>query len=498
MYRNYSPKKFQELLESTGETGFVEYINPPFLYISGLPYAKPKEVVLLEDGQVGEIVSLTQENAEVLVFSTLPTSVGTRVVRTGKVLEVPTSDDLLGATISPLGTPLYEDVIIKPQQVFRPIEEPSLDISHREKITKTFETGVAVVDLIVPLGKGQRELVIGDRKTGKTEFIQQCLLSQAKRGVICIYACIGKPKIDIKKVEKFIKKNEIADKCIVMASSNSDPLGLIFITPYAAMSLAEYFRDTGRDVLLVLDDLTNHAKYYREISLISKRFPGRSSYPGDIFYTHSRLLERAGNFKTTSGVQSITCLPVAETVEGDISGYIQTNLMSITDGHIFFDKDLFSQGRRPAVNYFLSVTRVGRQTQNALRWGVNRELNSFLILLEKTQSFVHFGAELNSGIRETLTMGSKILSFFDQPIGKVLDIELQIIVFSLIWVGAIKSESNEKTKFIVRKFIQEYETNKSFVDKVHTLINSSADFNVLLGKVNTKQSELLGHINYDR
>ncbi len=498
MYRNYSRNSFQSLLEETGETGFVEYVTPPFVYVSGIPYAKPREVVLLETGDVGEILALTPDHAEIIIFSKSDISVGTRVVRTGRVLEVPTSDDLLGTSISPLGVSLYEAQPIKPQNVFRPVETLPLDISRREKITKTFETGVSVTDLMVPLGKGQRELIIGDRKTGKTEFLQQCMLSQAKKGVICIYACIGKQKIDIKQVEDFVRASNIGKNCIIVATSNSDPLGLIHITPYAGMSIAEYFRDTGRDVLLILDDLTTHAKYYREISLISRRFPGRSSYPGDIFFTHSRLLERAGNFKTESGVNSITCLPVAETIEGDISGFIQTNLMSITDGHIFFDKELFTQGRRPSINYFLSVTRVGRQTQNALRWGVNRELNSFLTLLEKTQSFVHFGAELNAGIKATLDMGEKILSFFDQPIKKVMDIELQIMIFCLIWVGAIKSESNEKTKFTVRKFIQVYDNNPMFVEKVHTLLNSSSDFNVLLGKVSSKQGELLKYIEYDR
>ncbi len=497
MYRHYSTNNFQNLLSDVGEVGYVEIVNGPMVYASGLPNAKPREVVLLESGDIGEVVSLSRDLVEILMLSKSPVSIGTRVARTGDTLKVPVGDHMLGTSINPLGMSIYEEKPLRPSEEHRLIDTTSTDISIREKITEPLETGVGIVDMMVPLGMGQRELVIGDRKTGKTEFIQQVMLSQAKRGNVCIYAGIGKLKIDIKKVEDFIYSNKIESKCVVMASCNSDSLGMIYITPYAAMTLAEYFRDLGHNVILILDDLSTHAKFYREIALTSRRLPGRSSYPGDIFYTHSRLLERAGNFKTLKGPKSITCFPVAETIEGDISGYIQTNLMSITDGHIFFDKELFGQGRRPAINTFLSVTRVGRQTQSTLRWGVNRELTSFLTLLEKTQSFVHFGAELNAGIKATLDMGEKVYSFFDQPQGKVIPIDVQIVLFSLIWVGSIKSESNEKLKFIIRKSLQLYEKNDEFKRFVSDLYQSTLDFNAYLGKVTQNQSKLLSYIEYD-
>ncbi len=497
MYRNYSTKNFQALLSSVGEVGYVEIANGPMVYASGLPGAKPREVVMLETGDLGEVISMSSDHVEILMLSKTSIVMGTRIARTGQILEIPVGEHLLGASVNPLGVSIYEDKPLRPSDEYRIIDITVTDVSAREKITEPLETGVAIVDMMIPLGMGQRELVIGDRKTGKTEFIQQVMLTQASKGNICIYAGIGKLKVDIKKVEEFIYSNGIQSKCVVIASCNSDALGLIYITPYAAMTLAEYFRDLGHNVILILDDLSTHAKFYREIALTSKRLPGRSSYPGDIFYTHSRLLERAGYFKTPNGPKSITCFPVAETTEGDISGYIQTNLMSITDGHIFFDKELFGQGRRPSINTFLSVTRVGRQTQSQLRWGVNRELTSFLTLLEKTQSFVHFGAEINAGIRATLDMGEKVFSFFDQPQGKVLPIEVQILLFSLIWVGSIKSESNEKLKFIIRKSLQLYEKNQEFRDYVTQLYKSTNDFNVFLGKVSQSQAKLLKYIEYD-
>jgi F0F1-type ATP synthase alpha subunit len=258
------------------------------------------------------------------------------------------------------------------------------------------------------------------------------------------------------------------------------------------MTIAEYFRDQGRDVLIVLDDLTTHAKFYREIALISKKFPGRDSYPGDVFYAHARLLERAGNYKLPDGkVGSITGLPVCETIGGDISGYIQTNLMSITDGHIYFDQDLYRSGKRPAINYFLSVTRVGRQTQTKVRWGINRELSSFMVLHSKTERFIHFGAEINEGIKSTLEMGKNINFFFDQSLEEILSINVQVILFTLIWTGILKEESEGKIKFYITQSQKLYDKDPSFKSMIDEIINASADFNQLLGKVSAKYKDIL-------
>lgn len=494
MLTSYRGKEFNSLLQETEETGFVEIVSHPIVYISGLPGAKLNEVVLFDNGEIGWVLALLKDKVEVLVLSAHPTVLGTQAVRTNSLLEIPVGEEMLGRSLNALGRSLYKSETVHYKE-YRAVEAPSPGIDKREKITQPLETGVAVVDLAVPLGKGQRELVIGDRKTGKSEFLLQTMLTQARKGTICIYACIGKKRIDIKKTEDFISRNKIGNNCIVVASSSSDPLGLIYLTPYSAMTLAEYFRDQGRDVLLILDDLSSHARFYREVSLIGKRFPGRASYPGDIFFTHSRLLERAGNFKGAEQPVSITCLPVVETVEGDISGYIQTNIMSITDGHIYFDMEVFDSGRKPAVNYFLSVTRVGRQTQSKLRWGVNRELFSFFTLLEKTQAFVHFGAEINEGIKATLSMGNRITNFLSQSMGQVFSLNLQILLFSLIWIGAVKDEDESITKVFFDKASNLYESDPNFRKQVDDLINSSDDFNALLGRLAHDSDDIMTYIN---
>lgn len=492
-YQNYK-EDFQKNLDALGEVGYVDRVTPPIVYAKGLPGVTSSEVVYFESGEMGMIFSIDRDSVEILSFSRDPIDVGTRISRSSTPMRAPVGMDYLGKTINPLGKSIHADVIISSVDEQRPIEVVPAGIDKRKKINKPLETGVAAVDLMVPLGKGQRELVLGDRKTGKSEFLMQVLLSQSNTGVKCIYACIGKRKSDIKRVEDFIKRNNLSSNTAVVATSSTDPAALIMLTPYYAMTLAEYYRDMGSDVLIIMDDLSTHAKYYREISLVGRRFPGREAYPGDIFYVHSRLLERAGNFDINGKDVSITCLPVAETVESDISGYIQTNLMSITDGHIYFDKELFEQGRRPSVNYFLSVTRVGRQTQTKLRWGVNRELSSFLALLEKTQRFIHFGAEVNEGIKATLSMGTKILSFFDQPMGRVVPLNMQIMLYCLIWVGSISGENAVELKSIVEKSIELYAKDDHFKEMIDDIVGKTDDFNMLLGKSTASGKSIVNYV----
>ncbi|MCL5970228.1 MAG: F0F1 ATP synthase subunit alpha, partial [Patescibacteria group bacterium] len=254
---------------------------------------------------------------------------------------------------------------------------------------------------------------------------------------------------------------------IIVASSPEDPSSIIHLTPYTAMTIAEYFRDLGRDTLIVLDDLSTHAKFYREISLIAKRFPGRNSYPGDIFHTHSKLLERAGNFVHEKGEVSITCLPVVETTQGDLSGYIQTNIMSMTDGHIFFDSDLFSKGRRPAINPFLSVTRVGHQAQSQLRREINRELISFLTLFEKVQNYVHFGAELSESIKTTLSTGEQIMNLFDQPLYRTNPPNFQVFLFCTLWTGFWSQKSLSEMRQDIEKLTTAFDASKELQKEIN-------------------------------
>lgn len=492
---NIYKQKFEKCLEVNKEVGFVEKIIPPIVYVRGLPEAKVWEVVYFEEGYMGVIKSLESDLVEVLVFTDRGISVGEKVSRSGDILQVPVGDTLLGQIVNPLCIPLQENMLIPNLLEKRVIDVAPPGVDRRERVSEPLETGVSMVDFLIPLGKGQRELVIGDRNIGKTTFVLQAILSQVRKGCICIYAAIGKKKHSIKSVETFFNKYNARDKAVIVASSSSDPIGFIYITPYTAMTIAEYFRDRGQDVLLILDDLTDHAKYYREMSLLSRKFPGREAYPGDVFYTHAKLLERAGNFKIGNNKSaSITCLIVAETVEGDMSGYISTNLMSITDGHIFFDQDLYKRGKRPAINHFLSVTRVGRQTQSTVRWGINRELSSFLILHNKTERFIHFGAEINEGIRSTLQMGEKVNFFFDQSMEEILELNIQILIFGLIWVGLLGDSSEGKIKYYVNQSQKLYGTDAKFKGMVDSIVSESSDFNQFLGKISAQHKNVIDYL----
>jgi len=486
--------RFEELLQETKEIGYVGLTAYPILYIKGIPSVRMSEIVLFESGELGMVISLSEEYAEVVLFSKESVPIGTRVVRTLKPFHLDISDSYMGNFIDPTGRPYDDKIKITDIKESRYIDALPTKIDTREQVLEPLLTGVSVVDLMVPLGKGQREMVLGDRKVGKTAFLLQAMLTQAKEGTLCIYAGIGKKKMEAKMVESFVREKGIGNNFIGIFSFASDPLGLIYITPYSAMTLAEYYRDHGRNVLVIMDDMSSHAKYFREISLLNKKFPGRESYPGDIFYTHARLFERAGNFKFPEGPRSITCLGVAETVSGDISGYIQTNLMSITDGHIFFDVDTFEEGRRPAINTFLSVTRVGRQTQTRLRWGVNRELTTFLTLLEKTKKFSHFGGELNEGIRATLDMGQRINSFFTQAMKSTYSLNVQIVFYALIWVGTFNNYDKEQIRNLMQRMEEKYQADEGFRSQVDGIISSSAEFNQLLGEIGSKAKTLVSAI----
>ncbi len=326
---------------------------------------------------------------------------------------------------------------------------------------------------MVPLGKGQRELIIGDRKTGKSYFLMQAILSQAAAGVVCIYAAVGKKRAEIMRTVDFFLERKVMDRVVVVAASSQDGPGEIFLCPYTAMAIAEYFRDLGRDVLVVLDDMSTHAKFYRQLSLISRKFPGRDSYPGDVFHIHSKLLERSGNFVTDSGkVSSITCLPAVETVQGDITGYIPTNLMSMTDGHIYVDNELFFKGRRPAINPFVSVTRVGYQTQSKLRRDASRVLYELLNNYEKTQSFLRFGAELGENSRQILALGEKVLLFFDQPYYLVVPENMQIILLAGLMSGVWDGAGTQK-------WVDKYLTDLKMKETVDGLVSTSESMDTL-------------------
>jgi F-type H+/Na+-transporting ATPase subunit alpha len=425
--------QFNKSLQETGEYGIVRQVNHPIVFIEGLPKAKTHELILFESGQKGEVFTINRGKIEARIFSHDPVKVGTKVTRTDKQLSIPVGKELLGHVINPLGEPLDPaSQFIVPKE-FRELDAKPIGISGRKKITAQLATGVSLVDLLIPLGKGQRELIVGDRKTGKTSLLMTTVKKQAYEGNIAIYVAIAKKKSDIKKLQEFFIQEKIMDKIIIVATSSYDSPSLIYQTPYAAMTIAEYFRDQGINTLLILDDLSTHAKFYRELSLLAKRFPGRDSYPGDIFYVHSRLLERAGNYKhDTAGEVSITCLPVIEIVEGDFTGYVSTNVMGITDGHIYLDSNIYYQGLRPAINIPLSVTRVGRQTLTKLSRDINKSLTAFLVKYDTLQNLSHFGQELTDDVKKDLRLGEMVYNFFNQPYQITVPKDVQMIILSMI------------------------------------------------------------------
>jgi F-type H+/Na+-transporting ATPase subunit alpha len=492
---------FKYYIDKLGEVGYVEQSLRSLIYVNGLPSLRSSEFVMFEEGQLGQVLSLERDYAEVLLLSPQIVRVGTKAARTGVLIKTFVGEQLLGRIVNPLGLDFGESLTLVHKEenlASRLIENDPPGIDKRKNIEKPFYTGVSIVDLLVSLGKGQRELVVGDRKTGKTPFLLQTVLHQAKQGTICVYAAIAKSRVEIAKLHNFFEQNGVNDKVVVVASASSEPSGLINLTPYSAMTIAEYFRDEGNDVLIVMDDLTTHAKYYREVSLLARRFPGRNSYPGDIFYIHARLLERAGNFtviqegkdgKLTRLENSISCLPVAELAMGDLSGYIQTNLMAMTDGHIYFDIDLFNKGRRPSVNPFLSVTRVGRQAQSELLKDLSQELTTFLLQIEDLRQFMHFGEELSKEKKNILAMGEVVENYFDQPNDLIMPINVSIIGIAAIWAGKWKNTARAEMTNEIKLLSESYYTNENVRKIVDDLVNASKRFKELVEKA--KGSNLL-------
>jgi len=476
-------KNYKYYLDKTGEIGYVKRVVHSIAYVEGLPNAVSKEVVLFECGAQGLILSLLDNFIEVLLISSVPVKVGESVARTGEQLTVPLSEELLGSIVSPLVLSLSgEEIVAKPKEK-RPVDNEPISILGRTEIKLPFETGVKIVDLMVPLGKGQRELVIGDRKTGKTLFLMQAMLSQSRLNTICVYSAIGKRQQELESVIDFMEENKILSSSVVVATGSADPAGLIYLTPYTAMTIAEYFRDLGRDVLIIMDDLTAHASYYREISLLARRFPGRSSYPGDIFYMHAKLLERAGCFENGT----ITALPVAESAMGDLTGYIQSNLMAMTDGHIFFDIDRYNRGIRPAINPFLSVTRVGMAAQSPLVRDLNRHLSSFLVHMEEVREFMHFGAEVSDSLKSTLNLGIRVDEFLHQEQLSIVPVNIAIFLLGAIWGGFAKDIDKDKLRTEYDRIFQKYSNVTQFRQFVDSLILGSPSFNDLVQKISKQE-----------
>lgn len=436
---------FKEWQKKTGELGIVNYFSDPIVFISGLPSLKIGEEVITEDGERGMVFDLERMVAGILMFETEKIKVGKKIARSGEILKIPISNNFFGRIINPLGIPLDGKGVIKGEKLFLPIQNKSLGITQRKRVIEPLETGVTIVDLLVPLGFGQRECIIGDAKTGKTTFLLQTISHQAKRGTISIYVGIGKEISDLKEVEEYLRETKAIEKTIIVATISDQSPALHYLAPFSGMTIAEYFRDQGKNVIIVFDDLTTHAKAYREISLLLKRPPGREAYPGDIFHLHATLMERAGRFITSEGKDaSITAFPIVETIENEISGYIQTNVLAMTDGHIFFDSELQKKGQIPPVNDFLSVSRVGKQTRGNLHKDlmdkIKRKLTDYRRVLEVAQ----FGAELSPENKKILDLGEKIMILFRQGMREIIPQAFQYVLFGLLFSGFWKDVSFQK------------------------------------------------------
>ncbi|MEX0617059.1 MAG: F0F1 ATP synthase subunit alpha [Candidatus Woykebacteria bacterium] len=449
-------KTFDDYLRETQEIGRVESVLNTVIYLSGLPKAKLSEVVITETGKKGIVQSIDPELVEVILLESDLPVIGERVARTGENMKIQVSQNLLGRVVGPLMNTQDGLGPAMGEKESRPVFNKAPGIQERVKISEQLETGVAIVDYMIPLGKGQRELILGDQKTGRTTFLLQTIYNQAKKGTICIYVGIGKKKSDIKSIEDYLQKTGILGNCVIVFASSADPASLVYLAPYSAFTLAEYFRDLGKDVLIVLDDLTNHAKFYREISLLSKKMPARESYPGDIFHIHAKILERAGRIKYGSGSVSITALPVVETVQGDLTGYLPTNSMAMTDGHIFFDEAEFKKGRRPAVNTSLSVTRVGNQTQNMLEQKIRRALVEKLNLYRKAQELSHFGFDLPLKTRSDLNIGERLEAIFDQETYTVIPKDVALILVGLAFSDYWSSKNIEQVRVERTKLVEAF------------------------------------------
>ena len=489
---------FDDNFKKTDEYGEVVEITHPIVTIVGLPNVKVNEMVVFDNDQIGEVRSIKRDTISILIYSKIPAKVGQKVTRLNEIMQLNLTQDLLGKVVDAKGNVISDIVGDKnvktelKQDLKLQIDKlpPSMDL--RLATSGQFLTGVSLIDLLIPIGVGQRELVVGDRKTGKTSFLLSILKNQVESGQVVIYVSIGSNISETKIIQNFIDKHKLAEKIVFVMTSSDSSHGDVLISPYTGMTIAEYYKSLGQEVVLVLDNLSTHAMYYREVSILSKRFPGRDSYPGDIFYFHARLLERAGSFMSKGNNKgSITCFPVAQTVQNDLSDYIVSNLISITDGHILFDANEFAKGKRPAVNIALSVTRLGRQTQSLLLQDINRQLSSFLtVKYEKSLQLSHFGSELTNEVQRDLEVGGSLNAFFNQDIGLVVTLTPVLVFIGMIWLDMFTGSA--ATKIVVFRDIlaKNYRDDKDVQIKLDKMVRVKT-FKELLVQIIVQKEDLL-------
>lgn len=414
--------------DSARETGEVIWVGDGIATIYGIDHAMYGEIVTFENGVKGMVQDIRQNEIGCILFgSDLGIKEGTKVVRTKKKAGIPVGDAFLGRVVNALGEPIDGEGDIKEDDYF-PVEQEAPSIVDRKSVDTPLETGILSIDSMFPIGRGQRELIIGDRQTGKTSIATDTIINQRGKDVICVYVAIGQKASTVAKIVNTLKKHDAMDYSIVVSSTASDPASLQYIAPYAGTALAEYFMHKGKDVLIVYDDLSKHAVAYRAISLLLERSPGREAYPGDVFYLHSRLLERSSRLSDELGGGSITALPIIETQAGDVSAYIPTNVISITDGQIFLETELFFSGVRPAVNVGLSVSRVGGAAQTKIVKKVSGNLRIDLAQFREMEVFTQFSSELDKTTQELLDHGHRLVEILKQPLYHPYSMHEEVII----------------------------------------------------------------------
>ena len=437
-------------MDQTQEVGYVTKPREFLVHLDGLPTIRINDMVESEGGARGWVNGIAEDLVEVLMLDEVRITPQQMFKKTPTRLGVSVGDFLLGRAINPLGVPIDGKGLLSKTKNAQSLEleQAAPGIESRQFISEQFLTGITLVDTLIPLGAGQRELVLGDAHSGKTQFLIDTIVNQKGTDVICIYASIGKPAVAVRNLIDILRSNGALSYTIIIATSSSESAPLIFLTPKTAMTIAEYFQKQGKQVLLILDDLGNHAKIYREIALLGNRPPGRESYPGDIFYQHAHLLERAGNFLPASGGGSITALPVIELNMMDFTTLIPTNLMSMTDGHLLFKSSLRSQGQSPSIDIPLSVSRVSRQTQNQLSNLISTKIRQVLSAAADLETIARFSSELSSDTQLTLRRRDLIMEILKQDPLTAIPKQIQIILLSLPFTTFMQ----DKTKSFVSKY----------------------------------------------
>jgi F-type H+-transporting ATPase subunit alpha len=475
-----------ELKVDVEEVGKVIYSADGIAKVYGLTKVMAGEMVEFETGEKGLVFNLETDNVGVVVLGKgTEITEGSSVKRLGKLISVPVGDALIGRVVNALGEPIDGKGPIEAAE-YRYVEEKAPGIMARKSVHEPLQTGIKAIDALVPIGRGQRELIIGDRQTGKTTVAIDTILNQKGQDVICIYVAIGQKQSTVANIVRILEEHGAMDYTIVVNAGAAEAASLKFLAPYSGVTMGEYFRDNGRHALIVYDDLSKHADAYREMSLLLRRPPGREAYPGDVFYLHSRLLERAAKLNDKLGAGSLTALPIIETKGGDVAAYIPTNVISITDGQIFLETNLFNKGIRPAINVGLSVSRVGGAAQIKAMKQVAGTLRLELAQYRELEAFAQFASDLDEASRKQLERGQRLVEILKQPAHQPLPVEKQVVIIYAgtrgylddIPVKAIRKFEDELYPFIETKYPQIFEnirTKQKIDDETEELIKKALE-----------------------